>query len=218
MTSRPVALSRDLPKNRVMRADVEGVDLAIWRNGKGEVAAWNNRCPHRGMRLSHGFVRGDNLACLYHGWQYDGSGRCRYIPAHPDLDPPETIRAETYEVAERDGVIWVSVAAPVEPVALRAGMEPLRSFTAFCGEDVLVDSVHRTPFKGEYAVGNPDGASGSFRVAGVDLAILRNPVAKGETLVHVLVAASVPLADRRALSRWCEAIRRHAEEPQETPA
>lgn len=218
MTSRPVALSRDLPKNRVMRADVEGVDLAIWRDGKGEVAAWNNRCPHRGMRLSHGFVRGGKLACLYHGWQYDTSGRCRYIPAHPDLEPPETIRAETYDVAERDGVIWVSVAAPVEPEPLGAGMEPLRSFTVYCGEDVFMDSVHRTSFKGEIGVAGRDGDSGSFRVAGLDIAILRNPVAKAETLVHVLVDAAASLADRRALSRWCEAVRRHAEEPQETPA
>lgn len=57
-------------------------------------------CPHRGMRLSLGFIRGDQVACLYHGWHYD-AGQCRYIPAHPQLTPPETIRVQAFETAER---------------------------------------------------------------------------------------------------------------------
>ena len=44
---------------------------------------WEDRCPHRGMRLSMGFVRSDRIACLYHGWQYGTDGHCLYIPAHP---------------------------------------------------------------------------------------------------------------------------------------
>ena len=213
MTTRPVALSRDLPVNRVMRAEVEGVDLAVWRNGKGNVAAWNNRCPHRGMRLSHGFVRGDSLACLYHGWQYDSAGLCRYIPAHPDLDPPETIRTETHAVAEAAGVIWVSLSGPVEPAPVSEGLEPLRSLTVRCAEAALRRAVADTPFQGEAPV--PAGSPGCHRLAGLDLAILCNPVSAGETGVHVLVDAAATLAQRRALSRWCEAVRRHAETPQE---
>ena len=41
------------------------------------------------MRLSHGFVRSEKLACIFHGWQYDGAGSCVGIPAHPDLAPPK---------------------------------------------------------------------------------------------------------------------------------
>ena len=104
----PVGLSRDLGPGQVMAAMVPVADLAVWRAMSGRVAAWTDRCPHRGMRLSHGFVRGEALACLYHGWSYDGAGQCTRIPAHPDLVPPAAIRVAGFAVAEAAGMIWVA--------------------------------------------------------------------------------------------------------------
>ena len=69
-------------------------ELAVWRSASGRIAAWRDRCPHRGMRLSHGFVRGESLNCIYHGWTYGADGACRRIPAHPEVVPPATIRAD----------------------------------------------------------------------------------------------------------------------------
>jgi len=69
-----------------MRAKTGREDLVVWRSASGVLSAWENRCPHRGMRLSHGFVRGESLACAYHGWHFECSGRCHYIPAHPDFN------------------------------------------------------------------------------------------------------------------------------------
>ncbi|WP_116171210.1 MULTISPECIES: Rieske (2Fe-2S) protein [Paracoccus] len=96
-----------LPKTagRVMIADN---DIALWRGEDGQIRAWENRCPHRGMRLSYGIVRGNTLTCLYHGWSYDGAGACAGIPAHPDLTPPKTIRAKAYRAADSGGFIWVA--------------------------------------------------------------------------------------------------------------
>ena len=111
MVTRPVGLSRDLPPKRVMRANVDGHDMVVWRAADGTIAAWDNRCPHRGMALSHGFVRGTSLACLYHGWHFSATGQCNHIPAHPDLEPPETIRTSAYSVVEESGIIWVSADA-----------------------------------------------------------------------------------------------------------
>jgi 5,5'-dehydrodivanillate O-demethylase len=39
------------------------------------------RCPHRGTQLSTGWVEGDCIRCVYHGWQFDGSGQCMEQPA-----------------------------------------------------------------------------------------------------------------------------------------
>ena len=75
----------------------------MWRDSDGVAHVWEDRCPHRGMRLSLGFVRGDQIACLYHGWRYDAAGQCRYIPAHPQLTPPETIRVPVLAVGGADG-------------------------------------------------------------------------------------------------------------------
>src|SRR3989338_2212937 len=105
-----VGLSRDLPAGVAMPALWQGRELAVWRSASGKLSAWNDRCPHRGMRLSHGFVRGETLACIYHGWVYGTSGSCIHIPAHPDLVPPATIKAETFLCVEAGGGVWVGAA------------------------------------------------------------------------------------------------------------
>jgi nitrite reductase/ring-hydroxylating ferredoxin subunit len=112
-----VGLSRDLPPGATAGLIVEGREWALWRGVSGRAHLWEDRCPHRGMRLSFGFVRGDRLGCLYHGWQYDEGGQCKHIPAHPDLDPPDTIRAGALPLAESGGVIWgcFEGEAPAEP-------------------------------------------------------------------------------------------------------
>jgi len=107
MNAQPVGLSAQLAPRQVIRVELGSVDMAIWRSASGVISAWENRCPHRGMRLSHGFVRGESLACAYHGWHYDCSGKCHKIPAHPELEPPDTIRTNRYHIEENGGVIWV---------------------------------------------------------------------------------------------------------------
>ena len=37
--------------------------LVLWRNAEGLVQAFNDRCPHRGARLSMGRVENNNLEC-----------------------------------------------------------------------------------------------------------------------------------------------------------
>ena len=44
----PVALSADVPAATVVPAWVPGLELALWRSASGQLAASNNRCPHRG--------------------------------------------------------------------------------------------------------------------------------------------------------------------------
>ena len=103
-----VGLSAAVLPGTACRALVGDHDLVIWRGRDRQVRVWENRCPHRGMRLSYGFVRGDRLTCCYHGWTYDGEGACTLIPAHPDLAPPKAIRIGQYARAEHAGIIWAA--------------------------------------------------------------------------------------------------------------
>jgi nitrite reductase/ring-hydroxylating ferredoxin subunit len=205
MPSRPVGLSRDLPVKRVMRAQVDDNDIVVWRAADGTISAWDNRCPHRGMALSHGFVRGNTLACLYHGWHYGTSGVCRYIPAHPDLEPPETIHAVRHSVIEAGGMIWVSTTEPAEAEAEDLG--PLRSFIVDAPAEAVSRACATTAWKGELPV---SAGSGRYTLGDTTLAVHRNPLAQA-TQVTVLATAGISPARRKALSRWCEAMRRTAE-------
>ncbi len=81
--------------------------IALFRADDGSFRAVENRCAHRQLKLSLGEVQGCNLVCAYHGWQYDGDGRCVVIP-HERYGrgfPKLTLR--TYPVQVRYGLVWL---------------------------------------------------------------------------------------------------------------
>jgi nitrite reductase/ring-hydroxylating ferredoxin subunit len=124
----PVALSSTIEAGTSAGAIVQGSEIVVWRDSSGKAHVWEDRCPHRGMRMSFGFVRGDHIACLYHGWQYDAAGHCRYIPAHPTLDVPQTIKVPTYLAQEKFGIVWATTdEASMMPCMDASEATPVRS-------------------------------------------------------------------------------------------
>lgn len=203
----PVALSADLPPATVLPAWTPAGSIALWRSQSGRASASSDRCPHRGMRLSHGFVRGEALSCIYHGWSYSPAGGCIRIPAHPDLVPPETIRVAVQKVEESNGLIWVAVGQPATQPPPLGDLVPLRSLTAEAGIAAI-----------EAAAGAKADADGLVSVADFPL-ILLLPIQQGDrTLIHVMIEQACSIADRIAASRIAEAVRRQAEARQKEAA
>ena len=103
----PVASDHDVPHRHVHHGQLLGRELAIWRADDDFVNVWENRCLHRGVRLSIGANDGTELRCQYHGWRYaNRSAGCTYIPAHPADAPARTICNRTFPTVERYGLIW----------------------------------------------------------------------------------------------------------------
>ncbi|MFK7858962.1 MAG: Rieske 2Fe-2S domain-containing protein [Granulosicoccus sp.] len=120
----PIAASSDLVPRHVFHAQILGREMALWRADDGNVNAWENRCLHRGVRLSIGINDGHELVCQYHGWRYaNRTAGCTYIPAHPADAPARTICNNTYPVAEHHGLVWSSE-SPEESVP---GLEMLNT-------------------------------------------------------------------------------------------
>lgn len=69
MTARSVAEWDDLADREPRYALVGGVDLVVVRFGD-EVSVFYGRCLHRGALLADGHVRGRNLICGLHDWDY----------------------------------------------------------------------------------------------------------------------------------------------------
>ncbi|PSC73513.1 Rieske (2Fe-2S) domain [Micractinium conductrix] len=58
-----------------------GQDLVLWRDeASGQWCAAVDRCPHRLARMSDGRMINGKLTCSYHGWQFDGRGKCTLVP------------------------------------------------------------------------------------------------------------------------------------------
>ena len=83
----------------------------------GAVSAFRDICVHRGTALSLGSVDESGLRCGYHGWTYNGEGRCTKIPSRPDLQIPSRARLTAYLAAEHLGLVWVCLTGdPVYPL------------------------------------------------------------------------------------------------------
>lgn len=197
----PVALSADVPPGTVVPAGIPAGPIALWRSASGRLSASADRCPHRGMRLSHGFVRGEALSCIYHGWSYGKDGHCLRIPAHPGLSPPETIRVVTHPVEEAGGVIWVGGGAATRPPQFD-GLTPLRSLQVRAGTSAI-----------EAAAGARVDVNGLLEMASNPRTIwlLLAVQERNETLAHVLLDGDGSPLDSIAASRAVEALRRKAE-------
>jgi phenylpropionate dioxygenase-like ring-hydroxylating dioxygenase large terminal subunit len=82
--------------------------LVFWRDGDGQVNCAFDRCPHRGVQLSKGYLVDHHLQCPFHGFEYDSSGKCVLIPAEGRVSqPPSAMRLQTYPTFEDHDFIWI---------------------------------------------------------------------------------------------------------------
>ena len=223
MVSVPVGLSHNLHRGRVMRALVHGFDLVVWRGQSGKLSAWNNRCPHRGMRLSHGFVRGDTLACVYHGWNYNERGACQYLPAHPDLKPSKAIQLDVFHAADHYGLVWVDLVENADIPDLPDNLVPLRSIQFDCNLNVL-DACW--PLFEFYTL---DGKLSKFNVQSLQAHVWIGTIDQTQQVIyvcaqnlpddkcqlHVLIDNTCSIAEKKHMSRLFEGLRRFAESQKE---
>ena len=102
-----------------------GAPYVVWRAGPNrELRAAVDECPHRGGRLSQGWVEGATLVCPYHGWRYDWSGACVGIPAQDPRTPiSPRARLGCVAVAQRYGLVWLRVGEEREGIPVLAELE-----------------------------------------------------------------------------------------------
>lgn len=106
-----------------------GLDVVLWRDSHGRIHAHDDRCLHRGAKLSVGQVVNDTLRCAYHGWCYNTSGQCVTIPtskvAEAKLAP--RLRLYQFEAQERAGLVWLyfpeHANQPVPPLVIPEELE-----------------------------------------------------------------------------------------------
>jgi phenylpropionate dioxygenase-like ring-hydroxylating dioxygenase large terminal subunit len=106
-----VAYAPELPEGQPRAFKLLDEDIVLWRVGD-RVHAWRDLCLHRGTRLSLGSVQGDTLVCAYHGWTYNGEGRCVRFPAHPMQTPPAKAQATVYQAQIKYEWVWVCFGQP----------------------------------------------------------------------------------------------------------
>lgn len=167
----------------LLRRRICGRAVVLFRLENGDVAALDDRCPHRFAPLSRGDRIGDTIRCGYHGLTFDAKGACVHNPFGDSI--PKGAKVAARPVEERNGIIWIwmgdpdsadAAAIPDFSMMERPCGRPLEGYTLMqagyeFGADNLMDLSHI-----EFV------HKGSFAGAGVIFAGKHAVVEEGDTL------------------------------------
>lgn len=81
--------------------------VVLFRTKRGEMHALEDHCAHRLVRLSHGRVNDDTIECAYHGWRFNGAGRCVHIPHLGSRTTLPNCGVRSFPVIEKHGFVWI---------------------------------------------------------------------------------------------------------------
>lgn len=132
------------------------------RKDNGEVFALRDVCPHRGIPLSYGRFDGQEVECCYHGWKFDGGGRCTCIPSltgHENIEPGK-IAVRHYPVREASGNIWIYMADTKDKTP--ADLPEIPHIPDFTAPPKLVETLQFPCFIDHAVIGLMDPAHGPF--------------------------------------------------------
>ncbi|WP_157960613.1 aromatic ring-hydroxylating oxygenase subunit alpha [Primorskyibacter marinus] len=112
-------------EDKPVNARLLDVDLVIYRTSEG-ISVARDICPHRGTRLSGGWMDGDTLVCPMHGLCFDHSGQCTKIPsiADPNAKIPPKMRLMSLKSEVRYGIVFACLSdEPAHPLPVWPGIE-----------------------------------------------------------------------------------------------
>src|SRR3954469_6969255 len=92
-----------MPGPQIWTVEVDGEELVVWRGASHVICANQRRCPHLDHDLVEGFVQGDELVCVAHGWSIGCDGHVFKRNEAGRIDQKGEIR--TWQTRERDGMI-----------------------------------------------------------------------------------------------------------------
>lgn len=104
------AWADEIEAGKMLARTILGEPVLLYRSESGQVAALEDRCCHRGLPLSHGCVRGDQVQCGYHGLVFDAQGACVMVPGQERIPPKARVQA--YPVVEQDHLVWIWMGDP----------------------------------------------------------------------------------------------------------
>jgi 5,5'-dehydrodivanillate O-demethylase len=103
----PVAVADEMRDRWTKRVTILGENLVLFKDRSGTFGLIGESCPHRRASMAYGIPTASGLRCPYHGWEFDGSGRCLEMPNEPEGSTfKDKVRLDGYPVGELGGLIW----------------------------------------------------------------------------------------------------------------
>jgi 5,5'-dehydrodivanillate O-demethylase len=101
----PIFVAAELLAGRPQTVRVMSESYTLYRGESGTPYLVSPVCPHRQTQLSLGWVENENIRCFYHGWMFDGTGKCVDQPAEP-APFCDKVPIQGYPTREQFGLIF----------------------------------------------------------------------------------------------------------------
>ena len=89
------AWSDDLGDGQLLSRTILKERIVLYRKSDGNVAALQDRCPHRFAPLHMGkILHGDRIQCPYHGLEFNSSGTCVLKSSRDEKHSPPRSRPQ----------------------------------------------------------------------------------------------------------------------------
>jgi len=116
----PIAAAVELKKAWTKRVRLLGEDLVLFRDRQGKLGLIAEQCPHRRASFAHGIPTNDGIRCPYHGWEFNGAGKCLNQPFEPDNQAfRDSVATTAYPVQEMGGLLFAYLGPQPAPLLPR---------------------------------------------------------------------------------------------------
>jgi len=111
----PICQERDVLNKKVYNIDLIGSSVSVIRISDGTYSVFDDRCPHRGAKLSGGTVENDCVACPYHGMEFhcQTSEIVSYLSSSDVKHVKGSL--QIYKNKVYDNIIWAYLGSDREP-------------------------------------------------------------------------------------------------------
>lgn len=100
-----IGWSAEIPPGGVKPMKYFGEDMVAFRTEGGRLCVMDAHCKHLGAHLGYGGkVKGECIACPYHGWQWNADGINAFVPYQNE---PTKARLRQRHVIERHGIMFM---------------------------------------------------------------------------------------------------------------
>jgi 5,5'-dehydrodivanillate O-demethylase len=115
----PIAAASELDERPIRPVRVLGEDFVVFKHDGGHGLV-GRRCPHRQFDLSFATVEERGIRCSFHGWLFDGEGRCLEQPLEQAVHPGSTfhdrVRTRAHPVQSKAGLLWAYLGPEPAPL------------------------------------------------------------------------------------------------------
>jgi 5,5'-dehydrodivanillate O-demethylase oxygenase subunit len=102
-----IAAATELEQRWATRVRLLGEDLVLYKDRSGTLGLIGESCPHRRASMAYGIPTQRGIRCPYHGWEFNGTGRCLEMPNEPEGSTfKDKVHLPGYAVRELGCMLW----------------------------------------------------------------------------------------------------------------